>query len=64
MSDDKYAVVVDGNVVDTAPSKKAAKAVLDEVPQDAKTEVREFDAEKDVVKPLPKGDANGILHLR
>lgn len=64
MSEDKYAVVVDGDVVDTAPTKKAAKEVLAEVPGEHETDVREFDPEKDTVTPLPKGDSMGVRHLR
>lgn len=58
--DDKYAVVVDGDIVDTAPTKKAAKEVLETVPDTAETEVREFDPEKDTVVRRP----SGIQHVR
>ncbi len=61
--EDKYAVVVDGEVVDTVPTKRAAKEVLRDVASDD-VEVREFDPEKDVVKPLPPGDQQGVPHIR
>lgn len=56
---DKYAVVVDGDVVDTVPTKKAAKEVLDTVPETADTEVRPLKEDDVVVKK-----STGIKHIR
>lgn len=58
--EDKYAVVVDGDVVETAPTKKAAKEALESAPEGAETEVREFNPGEDQVKPLD----GPIQHLR
>ncbi len=63
MSEDKYAVVADGVVVDTEPTKTAAQKVAKAtegdvvvVPVDKVEEAKE--------KTQPEGDNMGILHLR
>lgn len=62
-SKDKYAVVADGVVVDTEPTKRAAAEVAKAVEGDVKV-VPVDKVEEAKAETKPEGDGMGIVHLR